>query len=304
MTQYNTIADAVSALMQKYGMEVFDNTPCFIALLSDYAPSHAEEQLNIRAFARAGGMVKVAGCITKRESYATLLSSICEAASKAADEEDHQLAIVESIKKIAAAINSRYAECTDPSSLYAEGMNFFRRFPKETNMPVAILLFEESWKCGCKDSLQYLSSAYLKGKGVRRNVEKGMHFLELASEAGNVKASLDFAEHLWKGDDIEKNLPRAVTILKKLNDSNAYYMLGEIFRGNAEYGKAFEYYLKGAENNHVYAQYAVALAYATGQGVKRDMQEAKIWLRSAASLGHGDAQRKLEEIGEIYGNEE
>lgn len=300
MTQYNTIADAVLALMQKYGVEVFENTPRFIALLSDYAPNHAEEQLNIRAFARAGGMVKVAGCIAKQVDYASLLSSICEAATKAADEEDSQLTIVESVKKIAATINSQYAECADPSTLYAEGMSFFRRFPKETNMPVAILLFEESWKCGCKDSLQYLSSAYLKGKGVRRNIEKGMHYLKLASESGNVKASLDYAEHLWKGTHTDKNLSRAVAILKKLNDSNAQYMLGEIFRENAEYEKAFDYYLKGAENSHVYAQYAVALAFATGQGVKRDMQEAKKWLRSAASLGHGDARKKLEELGENW----
>ncbi len=300
MTQYNTIADAVFALTQKYGMEVFDNTSRFIALLSDYAPNHAEEQFNIRAFARDGGMVKVAGCIAKQEDYASLLSLICEIAVKAVDGEDRQLAIVESVKKIAAAINNQYAECRNPSSLYAEGMNYFRRFPKETNMPVAILLFEESWRCGCNDSLQYLSSAYLKGKGIRRNAEKGMHFLELASEAGNLKASLDFAEHLWKGNDIEKNLPHAVAVLKKLNDSNAYYMLGEIFRENAEYERAFDYYSKGAENNHVYAQYAVALAYATGQGVKRDMQEAKKWLKSAALLGHSDARKKLEELGEKW----
>lgn len=300
MTQYNTIADAIFALAQKYGMEVFDNTPRFIALLSDYAPNHAEEQLNIRAFARAGGMAQIADCIVRQDSYASMFSSICEKAVKAVDEEERQHAVVESVKKIVTAINNQYAECTDPSSIYAEGMNFFRRFPKEANMPVAILLFEESWKQGCKDSLQYLSSAYLKGKGIRRNVEKGMHYLELASESGNVRASLDFAEHLWKGDDIEKNLPHAVAILKKLNDSNAYFMLGEIFRENAEYEKAFEFYLKGAESNHVYAQYEVALAYATGQGIKRDMQEAKKWLRSAAILGHGDARKKLEELGEKW----
>ena len=67
-----------------------------------------------------------------------------------------------------------------------------------------------------------------------------------------------------------------------------------------EYEKAFEYYLKGAEGNHVYAQYSVALAFATGQGIKRDMQEAKKWLRSAASLGHGEARHKLEELGEKW----
>ena len=300
MIQYNAIADAVFALTQKYGMDVFDNTSRFIALLSDYAPNHAEEQFNIRAFARAGGMVKVADCIAKQEDYASLLSLICVIAVKAVDGENRQHAIVESVKRIAATINNQYAECTNPSSLYAEGMNYFRRFPKDTNMPVAILMFEESWRCGCNDSLQYLSSAYLKGKGIQRNAEKGMHYLELASEAGNLKASLEFAEHLWKGIDIEKNLPHAVAVLKKLNDSNAYYMLGEIFHENAEYERACDYYLKGAENNHVYAQYSVALAYATGQGVKRDMQEAKKWLKSAALLGHSDARRKLEELGEKW----
>lgn len=299
MIQYNTIADAVIAIKQKYGLEVFDNTPRFIALLSDYAPNHVEEQFIIRAFARAGGMTKVAGCIARGENYATMLSSICEVATWAVDE-NHRHEVVESIKKIVAAISSQYVECTDPSSLYAEGMTFFRRFPKEKNMPVAILLFEESWECGCKDPLQYLSSAYLKGKGVQRNAEKGIHFLKLASESGNVKASLDYAEHLWKGNDVEKDIHHAVAVLKKINDSNAYYMLGDIYRENAEYEKAFEYYSMGAANNHVYAQYAVALSYATGQGVKRDMQEAKKWLRSAALLGHGDARKKLEELGEKW----
>ena len=64
--------------------------------------------------------------------------------------------------------------------------------------------------------------------------------------------------------------------------------------------KAFNYYLKGAKSNHVYAQFSVALAFATGQGVKRDMQEAKRWLKSAASLGHGEAQHKLKELGEKW----
>ena len=67
-----------------------------------------------------------------------------------------------------------------------------------------------------------------------------------------------------------------------------------------EYEKAFNYYLKGAKSNHVYAQFSVALAFATGQGVKRDMQEAKRWLKSAASLGHGEAQHKLKELGEKW----
>lgn len=300
MTLYSTIADAIFALLQKHGIDVCDNIPLFIALLSDYAPNHAEEQRIIRAFARAGGMARIVNAIEQRDSYASVFSSICEIVVKAFEDEEHQHTAIESVKKIVATMDDQYAECADPSSIFTEGMAFFRRFPKEENIPIAILLFEESWENGFSDSLQYLSSIYLKGKGIPRNIDKGMMYLKLASEAGNLKASLEFAEHLWKGINIEKDLSHAVAILKQQNDSNAYYMLGEIYCENAEYENAFEYYLKGAENDHVYAQYSVALAYATGRGVKRDMQKALGWLRSAASLGHGDARKKLKELGEKW----
>lgn len=300
MIQYGTIADAIAALVQKYGMDILGSTPRFIALLSDYAPNLAEEQLIIRAFARAGGMARLAGSLKRKDGYAALLSSCCETAVKAFADENSRHAAVESVKKTAAAIDGRYARCADPFSIYAEGMNYFRRFPKEANVPAAILLFEEAWEEGCTEPLQYLAGAYLKGKGVQQDTEKGMKYLRLASESGNLKAGLEWAEYLWKGIHTEKDVSRAVRILKRLDDGNAYYMLGEIFRDNGEYEKAFEFYVKGAESGHVYAQYAAAVACATGQGVKRDMQKALAWLKAAALSGHGDARKKLEELGEKW----
>ena len=300
MTRYNTIEDAILALTQKFGIDIFKNTPRFIAILSDYAPNLASEQADVRAFARANGMTQIVTCIKRKDSYSTLMAAVCEIAVQATDDMEQRGAITRRAKAIAAALDKQYDKCADQSSVYAEGMNFFRRFPKEKNIPVAVLLLEEAWSLGCNDALLYLSSTFFKGKGVPKNAEKGMHYLELATEAGNIRAGLDYAEHLWKGIDVDKDLPRAVAILKKIEDSNAFFMLGEIFRENAEYEKAFDYYLKGAESNHVYSQFAVALAFATGQGVKRDMQEAKKWLRSAASLGHGEARHKLEELGERW----
>lgn len=300
MIQYSTIVDAIVALTHKYSVDVFDSTPHFIALLSDYAPNHAEDQLIIRTFARAGGMAHFGNSIKSRDSYSSLLSSICEVAVKAFKNEDDRHKVVEIVKKTAIAINKQYAEPTNYSSIYIEGMNYFRKFPKEDNMPIAILMLEEAWQQGCTDSLQYLASAYLKGKGIQQNEEKGMKFLRLASEAGNLKSSLELAEYLWKGTHGEKDPSHAVTILKQLKDNGAYYMLGEIFRENAEYEKAFEFYLKGAESDHVYAQYEVAVAYATGRGTKRDMQKALAWLKAAALSGHGDARKKLEELGKKW----
>lgn len=103
--------------------------------------------------------------------------------------------------------------------------------------------------------------------------------------------------YLWKEINTEKNIPYAVTLLKSIEDPNAMFMLGEIYKGNIEYEKAFDCYLMAAERNHVYAQYDTALAYVTGQGTKRDIREAKKWLRSAASLGHSEARKKLERNG-------
>ena len=300
MTQFNTIDEAILAIAKEYGFDVFGDTSRFIAILSDYAPNHTTEQVFVRTFARADGMIQIVTCIEKKDTYSKLLAKICEIAISATSDFDQRIAIVDKAKAIAAVLDSKYEKCDDPSTVYAEGMNYFRRFPKEDNIPIAMLLFEESLKLGCKDSLQYLSSTYLKGRGIPKNVEKGMHYLKLATEAGNIKASIDYAEHLWKGTDIDKNIFRAVEILKGLDDCNAFFMLAEIFRENAEYEKAFRYYLKGAESNHVYSQYSVALSFATGQGVKRDMKEAIKWLKSAAALGYGEARRKLEELGEKW----
>lgn len=300
MTQYNSIEDAILALTQKFGIDIFENTPRFIAILSDYAPNHTSEQANVRAFARANGMARIVTCIKRKDSYSTLMAAVCECAVQSTDDMEQRGVMVRTAKAIAAAFDKRYEKCADPSSVYAEGMNYFRKFPKDKNIPVAILLLEEAWNLGCDDALLYLASAFLKGKGIQKNIEKGMHYLELATEAGNIRAGLDYAEHLWKGIDVDKDPPRAVAILKQLEDSNAFFMLGEIFRENAEYEKAFNYYLEGAKSNHVYAQFSVALAFATGQGIKRDMQEAKRWLKSAASLGHGEAQHKLKELGEKW----
>ena len=300
MMQYNTIEDAIVALTQKYGIEVFDKTTRFIALLSDYAPNHSAAQMDIRAFARTDGFILMADAIRSNDEYPALLSMICEKAVLAADESEKRKAIVSEVKNIAAAINNKYAKPADVSAIYAEGMNYYRRFPKEKNIPVAILLLEEAGDLGSSEALLYISSAYLKGKGVTQNTEKGMRYLQEAAKKGNSRASLDLAEYLWKGINIERNVSRAVSILRQVDDHHALFMLGEIFRENSEYDKAFEYYRQAAENNNVYAQYAVALAYATGQGTKRNIQEAKKWLRSAASLGHSDARKKLEELGEKW----
>ncbi len=299
MIQYGTIEDAIRGLTQEYGCEVVENTPRFIALLSDYAPNFSNEQRVIRAFARANGFVVLSDSKRAQENLISLLPAVCKCIVTAFRDPEQQRAALQIVKKIIAILDDRYAMQADPDDLNDIGMSYYRRFPKEQNIPIALLLLEEAWNAGNVDSLVYVANSYLKGKGVPQNIKLGIQYLEKSSES-NTRAALELAERLWKGDGTEKNVPRAVSLLKRIKDENALYMLGEIYREEIDYTGAFKYYMRAAEHNHVYAQYAVAIAYATGQGIERDMREAKRWLKSAAALGHGSARKKLEELGEHW----
>lgn len=300
MIQYGTIEDAIKALTREHGYEVLEDTAHFIALLSDYAPNFSNEQKVIRAFARANGFVAISASKKTQENLTSLLPAVCRSIVSAFQEPKQQRMALQIIKSIIAILDDRYAVPADPDDLNDIGMSYYRRFPKAQNIPIALLLLEEAWNVGNVDSLFYVANSYLKGKGVPQDITLGIQFLEKAS-ASNTRAASELAERLWKGDGIEKDIQRSISLLKRVNDENALYMLGEICREEIDYTGAFEYYMKAAERNHVYAQYAVAIAYATGQGIKRDMKEAKRWLKSAAVLGHGSARKKLEEIGEQWG---
>ena len=300
MIQYNNIVDAIVALTQKYGIEIFNSTPRFISLLSDWTPNLPEEQHIIRRFSRANGMIAVAGGITEHKQYTSVLSAICSTAVQASKDDLERHAMVRIAKDILGALDKEYSTPANPKSVFECGMEYYRRPPKEENIPIAILILEDAGQSGFTDALYYISNSYLKGKGIQQDSEKGLQYLELAAKNNNKRAKLELAEYLWKGINVDQDAGRAVSLLKDLDDPNAMYMLGEIFRENAEYTKAFEYYVLAAEKNHVYAQYDTAIAYATGQGTKRNIQEAKRWLHSAASLGHSEARRKLEELGEKW----
>lgn len=62
---------------------------------------------------------------------------------------------------------------------------------------------------------------------------------------------------------------------------------------SGQYEDAFYWYKKAAEQGHVIAQNNLALAYAEGQGVKKDNFQAVAWVRKAAEQGYPLAQLNL-----------
>lgn len=73
----------------------------------------------------------------------------------------------------------------------------------------------------------------------------------------------------------------------------AFVMLGLAFAAAAEGTADFQERVKTAERGDRQAQYELALAYETGDGVESDLEKAaKMYLR-AAKKGHADAQANL-----------
>ena len=300
MVTFDSIEEAVAALVGEFGLGVLEDTRRFIALLSDYAPNHHSSQLAFRIFARSGGFVAMAAGVKAKDPQCVVIARIAESVVRSAVEDSQKEDLFHSAQTILCSLENVYSAPLDPSEIHSQGMNYYRRHPKEDNVPVALLLFEQSSRAGFPESTFYIASSFLKGKGVKRDIAKGMYYLEKASDQGSNRAMLELADRLWKGRDVDKDVQRAASILKKLDDPEACFMLGELYRENTEYERAFEAYLLAAEKGHVYAQYSTAIALATGQGAKRDMSEAKKWLKSAASLGHDDARRKLAQLGERW----
>lgn len=300
MTLYKNIEEVILALTKMAGIDLLRDTPRFIALMSDYAPNLADEQRLIRKFSRSGGMSVLIDDVISREKYEKVFTNICIYALKATGDIEKCKEIVKIIRLLPAVLDSYYTTALNAKELYNAGMQYFRRLPKDINIPIAILLFEEAFRLGSVDAPLYIARTYLKGKGVSQNIEKGMYYLELAAANKNTRAIIELAECLWKGNNTRVDISRSVSLLKGLDDPHAMFTLSEIYKENMEYDKAVEYLVRAAERNHVYAQYNLAVAYATGQGTKRNTAKAKHWLRSAALLGHNEARVKLEELGEEW----
>ena len=60
--------------------------------------------------------------------------------------------------------------------------------------------------------------------------------------------------------------------------------------------KAFEFYQKAANLNHMIAQYNLAVMYETGNGVAKDIKKAKDWYRKSAVQGYKQAIKRLQKL--------
>src|SRR5881394_3185291 len=65
---------------------------------------------------------------------------------------------------------------------------------------------------------------------------------------------------------------------------------------SAEAKKKLQWQMERAEKGSDPAQYALGMRYVTGDGVPKDLEKAKKWLRESAKNGNADGKKKLPEV--------
>lgn len=75
----------------------------------------------------------------------------------------------------------------------------------------------------------------------------------------------------------------------------AQHYLGQMYdtgRGvDKDSSKAFILFSKAAHQGHAASQFDIAIMYKNGEGVRRDLEKAKFWFEKAAKQGHKQAQK-------------
>lgn len=161
--------------------------------------------------------------------------------------------------------------------------------------------FSKSADQGDSVSCYYTALSYFNGQGVDVDVEKGMYYLELASNGGNKEAKLELASRIEESDP-----NKALVLLEesaRANNSEAYYKLARWYATGRNVSKdesiAFDYYLKASELGNYSAMCNLAIAYINGKGVKASAELGVYWFKKAAE---GNVVNAKFNLGYCYEN--
>ena len=121
--------------------------------------------------------------------------------------------------------------------------------------------------------------------------------LESLAQKGNVDAHTQLGVIYFHRND-----KRALSHLRAGADAGdriAQYFLGGVYYNGmcgakTDKATAASYFLKSARQNHVPAQYAIAVCLYNGEGTKEDKNAAREWMKKAAASGNDDAKSFLQ----------
>ena len=156
--------------------------------------------------------------------------------------------------------------------------------------------------------LKRLARYYEQGIGVQPNKELHKDYVLKAAATKDPEALVEKARLLIKGEDMEPDPKTAMDILTKLeqNQTHAvpgmYFLLGYLHEEGLgtpqDMALAYQFYIKGAEQDDAKSMNNLGSMYERGTGVAKDLAEARKWYEQAAELGNEDARANVERVKE------
>ncbi len=148
-----------------------------------------------------------------------------------------------------------------------------------------------------------IASRFAEGRGVARNMEEAVRWLERAAGAGFVPAQFRLAGIHEKGDGVKKDIITARKLYiaaAEKGHAKAMHNLAVLYAegvdGKPDYRIAAQWFRKAAAHGVADSQFNLAILYARGIGIEQNLAESYKWFALAAGTGDQDAAKKRDEV--------
>ena len=168
--------------------------------------------------------------------------------------------------------------------LVAQGKDAYAK--KDYKMAAAI--YEKAMEAGNARAMNFLAGMYLSGLGVKKDQEKAYELFKKAAEAG---------------DQLAINTANILGLIHVPSPYEQWRTRVEevhVLRKEGKNQEALHKYVEFAKNNEIPNEYQaecmywIGMMYKAGQGVPKNVKQAKEWLRKAADKNCDDAIAALE----------
>lgn len=182
--------------------------------------------------------------------------------------------------------------------------------------------FEKAAELGYATAAYDLWKMYANGEVVEKSIEQARYWMKRAAELNNPFAKNAVVNHTEvmkrfdEGVDLYKiKREKGLAVLRELADGGLadggladaqnrmdvhYYNIAQGTNYDVDkrenFQKAYEYFLKAANQGFTKSQYLVARCLEEGYGVEPDLVEAKRWYQLAANQGDEQAMAKLQTL--------
>ncbi len=205
---------------------------------------------------------------------------------------------------VEAADSTEIAELADPLQSQAELSTPVNLYADAENLPdaVAPVALKQAALSGDPIALYEISARFTDGRGTEVKLDEAVKWLKLSSDLNFAPAQYRLGNFYEKGTGVDRDIDRARVLYQSSANNgniNAMHNLGVLLAstGNAsDFSQAADWFLAAAERGVRDSQVNMAILYARGEGVPRNLSESYKWFAIAANQGDADAASKRDEV--------